>query len=68
MLEGLRTVGIGEEIQRVVEEVLWKGFIEVKEHTMRELLLEFLSIFAFYKMNRIDYDREDVIKFNLGGI
>lgn len=35
---------------------------------MRELLLEFLSTFTFYKMSRIDYNREDTNVFRLGGL
>lgn len=35
---------------------------------MRELLLEFLPTFTFYKMNHIDYDREDMILFRLEGL
>lgn len=42
--------------------------MNIKEHIVMKLLLEFFSTFFFYKMNHIDYDREDTIIFRLEGL
>lgn len=41
--------------------------MHIKEHIVKELLLEFISTFTFYKEGHIDYDRESTIVFWLGG-
>lgn len=51
-----------------MKRVEWENFIEIKESTIEELLLEFLSSFTFYKGNQIDFDREDTIVFRLEGL
>lgn len=66
ILEDLRILGIGDEVQRLAHGIKWDRFLDIKETTIRELLLEFLSTFIFHK-SRTDYDREDTIKFKLGG-
>lgn len=51
------SLGIGKEVQRLINGVEWTKFLDIRESTVRELLLEFLSTFDFYKLN-INYDRE----------
>lgn len=51
-----------------VNGIEWNKFLDIKESTIKELLLEFLAIFTFNKLHRIDYDRKDTIQFRLGGV
>lgn len=42
--------------------------MNIRESTIRELSLKFLVTFNFHKSNQINYDWEDIIEFQLGGI
>lgn len=67
-MNDLALVGLKDEVQRLVGEVEWEYFVKIREPTVQELLLEFLPTVIFYKINQIDYDREDTLVFRLGGI
>lgn len=64
----LALVGLKVEVKRLVDGIGWDYFIHIREPKVKELLLEFLTTFEFFKMPRIDYDWEDSIVFRLGGI
>lgn len=52
----LAILGLKVEVKQMVDETRLDYFVSIWEPTVRELFLEFLTTFQFFKMLRIDYD------------